>query len=148
MPGEDLLQHGVAVHDQAKRLAHVVVVEWRHVDRHAERAPVGTLAFQDGEAALTGDDSDLRCGDIGHGVDLSAAQRVYLRGHVREVDDRDRVEVGQAAAPVTPVALVHALLALGEALDFVRTRPNLLTGARVPDRDDAVVVLAELVANR
>ena len=43
---------------------------------------------------------------------------------------------------------MHALLPLGKALDFVGTCPNLLTGTRVPDRDDAVVVLAELVADR
>src|SRR6202011_5196251 len=64
------------------------------------------------------------------------------------VDDGDRIEVRQTAAPVVRITNMDALLAFGEALYLVGASPDLLTRAGVANWNDAVVILAELIANR
>ncbi len=93
---------------------------------------------------------ELRERDVRHRVDRAGEERIDLRRRIVEVDHPDGVEVRLPAAPVVRVAVVLALATGGEARGEERARadPLQLVGARVAVGDDAVVVLAELLADR
>ena len=101
--GQHLSDEGLAVHDKPERLPHLVVVEGRYVDGHAQRQPAAARRLEHRQAGVRLHHIHLRERDVGHGVDLTAEQRVDLSRRVREVNDRDRVEVRLAAAPVVGV---------------------------------------------
>ncbi len=144
LAAQHLVDHLLAVDDQPERLAHAVVVERRGVDAHGERLPRARLGDEDLERRVGLDVGDLRRGQRGDRVDLTAEQRVDPRRVVGEVDDDQLVGVRLAVLPVVRVLQEAALLARREALVLVRTGADRV-GRVVVDGHDPVEVLAEVV---
>ena len=123
--GQHLLDHRVAVDDQAHRLADADIGERLLVDGHRDRQPAtaGGVQHLVAVGALDGLHGGGR--DVGGDVDLVGQQGVDQRITVGEVDDVHLVEVRLACVPVVRVLDVHRLLADLELLEHVRPGADL-----------------------
>jgi hypothetical protein len=108
---EHLLDHRVAVDDEAHRLTDADVGERLLVDGHRDRQPATALRVQHLVPVGAVDGLDRRRRDVVGDVDLIGQQRVDHRVGVGEVDDVHLVEARLARVPVELVLDVHRLLA-------------------------------------
>ena len=128
-----------AVNQQPHRLPDVDVVERRLIDAHRERDDLAGVRHDRLDAAAGGQGGDLRPVQRAGPLDDAGAQRILQGGVVAEVDDRQRVHVGQPRLPVVRVAGEDAALARREALVHERPGADRLGRAEAVRRDVQVV---------